>query len=103
MNQDPVLEKAAVEKAVATAGKWSRKIGRAAMLRFLQLYEVAMKPSTPGNVKMVIIGALVYVCMPADIVPDVLPAVGYADDMTALGAAFAAASGYVTPEVTAKA
>lgn len=33
-------------------------------------------------------GAIVYFVMPADLIPDVLPAIGYSDDLAALTIAF---------------
>ena len=50
-----------------------------------------------------IAGALGYFILPADILPDLIPAIGYADDWAALLAAVVYVSKAVTPEIKAKA
>ena len=52
---------------------------------------------TPLQTKLVIAGALAYLVCPADLIPDILPA-GYADDMSAVLAAYKMAEAYVTPK-----
>ena len=48
-------------------------------------------------------GALAYFIMPADAVPDLLPAAGFTDDLGALVAALVVVMAHITPEVRAKA
>lgn len=48
-------------------------------------------------------GAIGYFILPADIVPDILPAAGYVDDLGVLAAALITVSMYVDDEVTANA
>jgi carbonic anhydrase len=43
-----------------------------------------MHPNTPLPAKLLLIGAMAYVVIPFDIVPDVLPLLGQADDILAL-------------------
>ena len=47
----------------------------------------ASDPSTPARVKAVLIGALAYFVMPADLVPDVIAGLGFTDDAAVLMAA----------------
>jgi uncharacterized membrane protein YkvA (DUF1232 family) len=52
-------------------------------------YYCAMDPATPFRVKATLLAALAYFVLPADLVPDLLPLIGFGDDaavlMTALG------------------
>jgi uncharacterized membrane protein YkvA (DUF1232 family) len=50
----------------------------------LAAYYCAFDRDTPLHVKTALIGALAYFVLPADAVPDILPALGYADDATAV-------------------
>jgi uncharacterized membrane protein YkvA (DUF1232 family) len=49
----------------------------------------------PGWAKAVVVGALGYLIFPADAIPDVIPVVGFTDDLGVLAAAFAAIRMYV--------
>lgn len=44
------------------------------------LYFCMLDPATPLPAKVHIVAALVYVVVPIDLVPDVIPVLGYADD-----------------------
>ena len=50
----------------------------------LQLYYVLQSKDVPVKVKTLIVGALGYLILPADLVPDFIPALGFTDDLTAL-------------------
>ena len=50
-----------------------------------------------------IIGALGYLILPTDLIPDLLPAVGYADDLSALIAVFNRVKINITDEIKEKA
>ncbi|MCU0701173.1 MAG: DUF1232 domain-containing protein [Myxococcaceae bacterium] len=45
--------------------------------------------AVPGWRKFVVVGALAYVVLPIDLVPDLVPLLGWLDDIGALGAALA--------------
>lgn len=51
----------------------------------------------------IIIGALGYLILPVDLLPDFLPALGYTDDLAALTLAILKVMGNITPEVKAMA
>lgn len=68
----------------------------------LWLYLAAQRPETPAWARRVIYGALGYLVMPVDAVPDVLPG-GYADDLGVLAGALAAVAMFVTDDVKAEA
>lgn len=58
------------------AGKW----GAAMLERILTLYYCMADPATPARSKAIIAGALAYTVLPTDLIPDILPAVGWSDD-----------------------
>lgn len=60
-------------------------------------------PNVPVKVKATIVGALGYFIAPLDIVPDLAPGIGYADDAAAIAGALAIAAFYITPEIKEKA
>lgn len=53
-----------------------------------QLWQFYLSPETPKWMKAEIIGALIYVISPIDLIPDVLPFIGFIDDMFVIGAIF---------------
>ena len=79
--------------------KFARNAGREVVENALSLYYTAQAPDTPIWAKTVIKGALGYFILPADAIPDLIPAVGYGDDLGVLVAALAAVAAHVTPEI----
>ena len=67
------------------------------------LYYVLQKPSVPLWAKTTIIGALGYFISPLDIIPDMIPFGGYADDLVSLVAALGAVGVFIDTEVKQKA
>lgn len=67
------------------------------------LYFCMLDARTPMWVKAAAAAALAYFILPTDMVPDLLPVVGLADDLSVLSAALAALAGYITPEHRQKA
>jgi uncharacterized membrane protein YkvA (DUF1232 family) len=57
----------------------------------------------PARARTIAFGALAYFIMPADAVPDLIPAAGFTDDLGALVAALVMVVAHITPEVKAKA
>ena len=45
-----------------------------------------------------LIGALAYFVLPTDVIPDVLPVIGYTDDAAVLAAAIKLVASHITPE-----
>ena len=58
----------------------------------------AFDRQTPLKVKAVLIGALAYFVLPTDVIPDVLPVIGYTDDAAVLAAAIKLVASHITPE-----
>src|SRR5678816_1051020 len=67
---------------------WRKTRRVAASLPFaedlLAAYYCAFDRSTPLAVKTSLVGALAYFVLPADVIPDVLPILGFADDAAVL-------------------
>ena len=53
-----------------------------------QLWKFYLSPDTPKWMKAEIIGALIYVISPIDLIPDVIPFIGFIDDIFVIGAIF---------------
>ena len=83
--------------------KFAKEIGAAIIYKALQLYYVAQKPDVPVKVKAAIYGALGSLIPPMDLVPDMIPVVGYGDDAAALVFALGVAHMYIDEDVRRKA
>ena len=81
----------------------AKAVGKVLVNQALKLWFVIQSPSTPLIVKGPIAGALVYLGCPIDVVPDIMPFVGWSDDGAALASAMLLAQQYVTTEMAAKA
>ena len=80
-----------------------RKLRRlAAQLPFAEdlmaAHYCAFDRQTPLKVKAVLVGALAYFVLPTDVIPDVLPVIGYTDDAAVLAAAIKLVASHITPE-----
>ena len=79
------------------------QVGRKVLYPALQLYYVLQSKEVPVKTKTLIIGALGYLILPTDLVPDFIPALGFTDDLTALMVVLRAVNKYVTPEINRQA
>ena len=61
----------------------------------LAAYFCTLDPATPNRVRLVLAGAIAYFVMPLDIIPDILPVIGFADDAALLMAAIAQVAGAI--------
>ena len=81
---------------------WSKMKRLAAGLPFaedlLAAYYCAFDHATPVQVKATLVGALAYFVLPFDIVPDVLPLIGFTDDAAVLITAVRIVAGHMRPE-----
>ena len=83
--------------------KFWRKLKReAASIPFLEdvltAYYCAFDRHTPLYVKAVLVGAMIYLVVPDDVIPDSLSLIGLADDAAVLALAFKAVSSHIKPE-----
>jgi uncharacterized membrane protein YkvA (DUF1232 family) len=69
----------------------------------LLLFYAVQSPRTPLKAKIQIYGALGYLILPLDAIPDLLPAIGYVDDFGALMLAVRAVSSNIDEDVKHKA
>ena len=83
--------------------KFASKAGSKVIYTALKLYYTMQSPDTPAWAKAVIIGALGYFISPIDVIPDITPVVGYADDLGVLAAAAASVATNITPAIKAEA
>ncbi len=77
----------------------ARKAGIKVVWLVLVLYYTSTASTTPMSKKSIIYGTLGYFILPIDLIPDVVPVVGYSDDLTALVACVTAVASCITPEV----
>ena len=64
----------------------------------LAAYYCAFDHGTPLPVKASLVGALAYFVLPTDIIPDVLPILGFTDDAAVLATAINLVAGHIRPE-----
>ena len=89
------------EKDFSSASFWDKvksqaaKAGRELIEKGLVLYYTWEDSDTPVWAKATIVGALGYFISPIDAVPDILPVVGYSDDLAVLVGALAAVAGSI--------
>lgn len=72
--------------------------GEKVLLLGVTLFYCAKDPATPTRVKAMIMGDLVYLISPIDVVPDPLPVVGFGDDYALLLATAAVVAAHVKKE-----
>lgn len=86
------------------SGFWNKvkKLGKKVLKPALQLYYVMKESSTPFDTKGLIIGALGYLILPIDLIPDFIPVAGYTDDLAALLAVVKMCKEHITPEIERK-
>jgi uncharacterized membrane protein YkvA (DUF1232 family) len=100
--QAAASERDASDEARVRREFWAKAKRVAAQLPFaedlLAAYYCAFDQATPLHVKAALVGALAYFVMPFDVMPDVLPLLGYTDDAAVLVAALRLVSGHMLPE-----
>ena len=89
------------EKHYSDSGFWAKakKLGKTVLKPALLLFYVMKAPSTPFAIKTAIAGALGYLILPLDLIPDIIPVAGYADDAGALAATVKMCQAHITPEI----
>ncbi len=96
-------------QAYSDSGFWqklsggARQAGLDVVERALWLYYTAQNPLTPPWARATIYGALGYFILPFDAIPDMIPVIGYTDDLAVMVAAYSAVSSYITKSNKAKA
>ncbi len=83
--------------------RYAIRAGREVVEKALWLHYAAQDKQTPAWARTTMYGALAYFILPADLIPDMIPGVGYSDDLGALAAALTTVAVYITPDVKARA
>ena len=79
------------------------RAGRTIAKPALEVFEMALDPFTPGQVRVSLMAALAYLIMPFDLFPDFMPVVGFSDDFVALTAVLSIWRKYMTPSIRTRA
>jgi uncharacterized membrane protein YkvA (DUF1232 family) len=100
---EPVnAEKFARDEETVRRGFWKKVRAVGARLPFaedlLAAYYCAFDRDTPFKVKAALIGALAYFVLPFDVVPDMMPLLGFTDDAAILLTALRMVTAHVRPE-----
>ncbi len=82
---------------------FAKKAGKESIEKALYLYYAAKDPNTPKWATSTIYSALAYFIFPLDAIPDVIPVVGYTDDLGVLAVALTTVAAYITKDVKEKA
>ena len=89
------------DETLVRRGFWRKCRRVAAQLPFasdlLAAYYCAFDRNTPLHVKTALVATLAYFVLPADLVPDFLPALGFADDAASLAATLRLVAGHILP------
>ena len=96
-----VLESSVIDEGILK--KVLLKAGRAIALPAIEAFEIIMDYSTPPQVRISLIGALTYLIVPIDLIPDFIPAAGFSDDLVALTAVISLWQHHMTPEIKLRA
>jgi uncharacterized membrane protein YkvA (DUF1232 family) len=80
---------------------WAKLKRFAGMVPFVEdlvaAYYCALDPATPMRVRGMLLAALAYFIMPADIIPDLIAGLGFADDAALLTAVIGMVATHITP------
>ena len=79
--------------------KFAGKLGKDVVYQILVLYYVMKSPDVPLKTKSIVIGALGYLILPIDLIPDVIPVLGFTDDAAAIAMAYKAVKDSITPDI----
>ena len=78
-------------------GRHAVRAGREVVEKALVLYYCLKDPDTPAKARGVIAGALGYLIVPLDAIPDLTPGVGFVDALGALTLALAIVVAHIKP------
>ena len=82
--------------------RFAKRIGSKAVYYALVLYYALQSPTISKKDKLIVYGALGYLILPIDLLPDFLPG-GFTDDIAGLAIAVYKIARNITPDVRAKA
>ena len=79
--------------------QYAKIAGKEIVEKALWLFYAAQKPDTPVWAKAIIYSTLGYFILPMDAIPDIIPVVGYADDLGAFVVALGIVAAYIDKNV----
>jgi uncharacterized membrane protein YkvA (DUF1232 family) len=90
------------DRAHVTQGFWIKLKRVAAKLPFTEdlvaAYYCAFDRDTPRHVQISLMGALAYFVLPVDMMPDMLPLLGFGDDAAVLATAIRMVAAHIRPD-----
>lgn len=81
----------------------AKKVGSKGIYAALILYYVLQREDVPTKSKAIILAALGYFILPIDLVPDMIPLLGFTDDVAALYIIIKKVKEYINEEVKSQA
>lgn len=81
------MESNNLQRLISKFLKHSGKIGEKTIYYGFLLYYAAKSPHIPKATKMIVVGALCYLFLPIDLIPDFIPVVGLSEDSAVIAAA----------------
>ena len=79
------------------------KAGKKIIYPALLLFFAYQRDDTPNWAKRIMMGALAYLILPLDGIPDFLPIIGFTDDIGVIAASLATVAFYINDQVKAQA
>ncbi len=99
---EALARRMAADEQEVRRGFWRKLRRLAARLPFAEdliaAHYCAFDRQTPLHVKAALLGALAYFVLPTDVIPDVLPVIGYTDDAAVLATAIKLVASHITPD-----
>lgn len=77
----------------------AKKAGANLIYDVLQLFYVAKNPNVPMKIRAAMVAPLGYFISPVDLIPDLMPVVGYSDDAAVIATAIGIAHLYINDEI----
>lgn len=96
-----VLESTVVDEALLV--RLLRRAGRGLARPALECLELLLDADTPQPARFTVLAALTYLLVPLDLIPDLLPVVGFSDDLVAITALLGVLGRYRTPAIRQRA
>ncbi len=91
-----VIDEGVLRKVLIQAG---RIVARPA----IEALEMVLDNSTPAQARLTMLAGLTYLIFPLDIVPDLIPVIGFSDDLVALTAIISIWKHHMTPQIQTRA
>ena len=88
---------------ITKIGRFAGILGSGFLTKAVTLWYALRDKDTPTWAKTVILGALGYFIVPIDAIPDIMPIIGFSDDLTTLVTASTMIWSHIKPEHSEKA